>query len=228
MRSPRRARRRQIASARGLATEGGGTLSATSTARIWLAASIVVVFSGWGVARGADAPSGLGDGIALSVRLVRPDEQGERLIGLCRGSRAANPAAALAAWKQATGGRGTLGKPLEAAVAMLNPAMIREFRGLDGAEFLLGRDPDAGGARWRAAVPRDDGSFAALATALALTDGGVEVPLGAAQVFRVGPPGSALASVREGRLALGSTREELRLVVDRPRSTRAARTGIPP
>src|SRR5262249_4147516 len=38
---------------------------------------------------------------ALTIRLVRPDQQLERLIGLFRGTRAPHPAAALSAWKRA-------------------------------------------------------------------------------------------------------------------------------
>lgn len=183
-----------------------------------LGALVLAVFPS--PARAAEAPE-----TALTVRLVRPQEQGERLIDLFRGARAPNPAAALAAWKHATGGRGSLGKPLEAAVAALNPAMVREFRGLDGAEFALGFAPTTGSARWRATVPNDDDSFAALASALALTDGAVEEPFGSAPVLRVGPAGAPLAAVRDGRLALGSTREELRAALDRLHTPPAPEPG---
>ena len=176
---------------------------------VWVGWAAAVMVSALGGARAEE-------GVALEVRLVRPEEQGERLLGLCRGSKAANPAAALAGWKHATGGRKTLGKPLEAALALLNPSMVREFRGLDGAEFLLSDVPAAGRVRWRAVVPSDDGSFAALAPALALTDGAIAEPLGASPVFRLGPPGTAHAAVRDGRLTLGSTRDELRAGLDRP------------
>src|SRR4051794_12160449 len=88
---------------------------------------------------------------ALTVRLDRPDRQLERLIDRFEGSRAPHPAAALAAWKRATGGRASLGKPLEAAVAALNPAMIRELRTFDGAELVLGFD-DEGRRRWFATL----------------------------------------------------------------------------
>ncbi len=155
-------------------------------------------------------------GEAVSVRVVRPEEQGERLMGLFRGTRAPNPAAALSAWKQATGGRESLGKPLEAAIAALNPPMIRELRNLDRAGLIVGFDEKTGRVRWRAVVPNDDGSLAALGSALALTDGAIEEPLGEVAVLRLGPPGSSLAANRPGRLALASTRDGLTLALNEP------------
>jgi len=146
---------------------------------------------------------------ALRVRVVRPTEQGDRLLGLFRDARARDPAAALAAWKQAGGGKVGLGKPLEAAISALNPSMIRELRILDGASFVAGLGPGTEGLRWRAEMPSDDGSLAALAAALALTDGAIDEPLGADPVLRLGPPGSALAIRREGRLVLASDRNGL-------------------
>src|SRR4051794_18324423 len=83
----------------------------------WPALSAVLVAAvclGPASIRAAEAPA------ALTVRAVRPDEQGTRLIDLFRGARAPHPAAALAAWKHAQGGKAGLGKPLEAAIAALN------------------------------------------------------------------------------------------------------------
>src|SRR5262245_37413601 len=97
--------------ARGAVRDGTGVrCSAVRTAILGLLAAWTVV-SGL-VASRADDVLGRG-GVLLTVRLVRPEDQGGRLIGLFRGSRAPDPAAALAAWKHATGGRGSLGKPLE-------------------------------------------------------------------------------------------------------------------
>src|SRR5262249_55156672 len=105
---------------------------------------------------------------ALAVRLVRPDRQGERLLGWFEGCRAPHPAAALSGWRRATGG--TVGKPFEAVIALFNPGMARELASLEQAEFQLGLGAD-GSTHWLATIPGDDGTVAALATALALTDG---------------------------------------------------------
>ena len=170
-----------------------------TTIGAFLAAAMALGSQGWA-------------GEAIAVRAVRPVEQGERLIDLFRGSHP-HPAAALAAWKQATGGRVSLGKPLEAAIAALNPGMIHELKSLDGSDFLIGFAPET---RWRAIFPHDDGSLAALGVALALTDGAREEPLGSVPVLRLGPPGAPLSASRPGRLALASTRDGLR-----PRPRRA-------
>jgi len=155
-------------------------------------------------------------GEAIAVRLVRPEVQGERFIALFRGSRAANPSAALAAWKHATGGRASLGKPLEAAIAALNPAMVREWKSLDGADLRIDFAPGNGTRLWRAVLPNDDGSLAALGTALALTDGAADEPIGGITVLRLGPPGAPVSASRPGRLALASTRDGLRAALEDP------------
>ena len=64
--------------------------------------------------------------------------------------------------------------------------------------------------RWRALIPGDDGSFAAITTALALTDGAADEPLGNRLVLRLGGAGSAVATRADRRLLLASDREELR------------------
>ncbi len=150
---------------------------------------------------------------AISIRLIRPDEQGRRLIGLFQGSPAPHPAAALAAWKHATKGKISLGKATEAAIAAINPAMVDESKVLDGAEVEIGFGPDV---FWRAVLPHDDGSLAALGVALALTDGKREESLGDNQVLRLGPPGAPLAASRPGRLMLASTRDGLRRALEPP------------
>jgi hypothetical protein len=160
---------------------------------------------------------GAGPPPAVTIRLVRPDRQGERLIALFQGTRAAHPAAALSAWKRARGDRSDLGKPAEAAIAALNPATVRELRTLDGAEIVLRLDPGDGRLRWRAVVPRDDGTFAAVATALALTDGGSDPPLDGIAVDRLGPPGAPVMARLPNGLALAGSRAELVEARDRPR-----------
>ena len=109
-----------------------------------LAAALLIAGPSWSTAI-ADEP------VALTILAVRPEEQGRQLLDLFRGA-APNPAAALAAWKNATGGKVALGKPLEAAIAVLNPAMIGELKGLEGAEAAFRFVPPS----WRAVVPHDD------------------------------------------------------------------------
>ena len=144
-----------------------------------------------------------GDEPTLAVRLSRPDAQLANVLRLFKGTPAEGPAAAWAGWKRATGG--TLGRPAEAAIAFFHPGMVGELKTLDGATLDY-RSP----ARWSARLPDDDGTFAALATAMALSGGGPEAPIGDAEVDRVGPPGSALLARRgRGLVAAASDRGEL-------------------
>ena len=170
----------------------------------------VVLFLAMGTGPVADPPSGP----AVTVRLVRPDRQCERLIGLFRGARAAHPAAALASWRRTASGREGLGKATEAAIAFLNPAMEREYRTLRDAEIGIAFGPAEGEVRWRVRVPGDDGTFAAVATALALTGGGSDPPLGGMAVDRLGPPGAPLMARSHEMLALAGTRDELRAAME--------------
>jgi hypothetical protein len=141
----------------------------------------------------------------VRIRAIRPEVQCERLFALFAGARVPHPAAALAAWKRATAPRGGLGRPLEAAIAALNPEMAGELRLLDRAEVVMAFDGDAGPPTWYAAIPRDDGTFAALATALTLTGGGSDPPLGPLPVDRLGPPGAPLVvRTPEALLVAGS------------------------
>ena len=110
---------------------------------------------------------------ALTIRILHPDLQGASVIRLFEGSRAANPAEALAAWRHATTTMG-LGKRREALISVFNPAMVRELKIFEGARFNFRVDPESGAMRWQAVMPEDDGTLAALATAVALTDGSTE------------------------------------------------------
>ena len=152
--------------------------------------------------------------VALTARLAAPDRQLARLLDLFRGSRADSPAAALAGWKRATRAVQPLSKQADALITLLNPAMVAELRTLDGAAFSLGFDA-AGQRRWAATIPADDGTFAALATALALTGGASEDLLGAARVDRLGPPGSALMARSGSTVVVSATRDDLRAALDR-------------
>ncbi|MDB5352495.1 MAG: hypothetical protein JWN86_3742 [Planctomycetota bacterium] len=146
---------------------------------------------------------------AITVRLTRPDVQLERLIDLFQGSRATDPASALAAWKRATKNAEGLGKAAEAGIAALNPRMIAELKNFDGAGFLLDFVRDRPEPIWVLALPRDDGTLSALATAMALTDGASEAPLLGVPVDRLGPPGAALMSRSQDEVVIGGSREAL-------------------
>lgn len=152
---------------------------------------------------------------AVVVHLSRPDEQARRVIALFRNARAPHPAAALAAWKNATGE--SLGKPIEALIAAFNPGMIRELRSLDDAELTLrfGTPP-----HWRLLLPRDDGSLAAFLPALGLTDGKIEPSIGAATILRLGPPGAPLGALRAGGLVVASDVAQLNEGLTAPSDTR--------
>jgi hypothetical protein len=81
---------------------------------------------------------------------------------------------------------------------------------LDQARVVFAFDPDADGAlQWYATLPRDDGTFAALATAMALTGGASDAPVGAVAVDRLGPPGAPLMARGDDRLALAGSRAAL-------------------
>jgi hypothetical protein len=129
---------------------------------------------------------------AITLRLDHPDRQARAVIDLFRGSRAPHPAAALAAWKRASREPNRLGKPVEALIVAINPAMAEELRTLDGSELALWFGPEDGRLAWGATLPDDDGSFAALATAFVLSGGAPEAPVDGLIVDRLGPPGSPL------------------------------------
>src|SRR5262249_12894859 len=87
----------------------------------FLAAGILV---GNGLTRAEDRSP------AVVVRLIHPDEQLDRMLALFGGARAESPAAALSAWKRANPETAGFSKAAEAAIAALNPAMVRELRSL--------------------------------------------------------------------------------------------------
>ncbi|SIO66640.1 hypothetical protein SAMN05444166_8162 [Singulisphaera sp. GP187] len=145
----------------------------------------------------------------LTIRLVHPDRELQRLLALFKGARVPHPAAALAAWKRATRDFQGFAKASEAAIAALNPGMIREFRRFDGAQIGLGLDPEAGHLRWYVVAPKDDGALAALTTAMTLTDGGPDSPYLDMRVDRLGRPGAPLALRIPGKVAIAGSRADL-------------------
>ena len=108
-------------------------------------------------------------GEPIVVRLIHPDRQAAAVLRLFEGCAAPHPAAALAAWKRSTRDPNQLGKPLEAVISFFNPEMVREWSVFHEARFQLGFDPETGSGRWRLTVPGDDGTLAALITALRLS-----------------------------------------------------------
>jgi hypothetical protein len=178
----------------------------------------------------AERPASAGDdldrGPSAAFFLFHPDRQAAALLGLFEGSRAAHPAAALAAWKRVTSQPNQLGKPTEAVISFFNPEMIPEWKVLHGAEYRLGFDLDEGKLRWSLVVPRDDGTFAALITALRLTGGENEAPTaeGKLAVERLGGPGAAVGA-RKGP-GEGIVLASSRAVLDRAASGRAELPAI--
>ena len=165
---------------------------------------------------------------AVVIRLVHPDHQAAEVLRLFEGGRAANPAAALAAWKEANPGRSPLGKPLEALIALANPEMVREWRAWHEAELHLDLDPADGSPRWFAVVPRDDGTMACALTAMRLTypeeqlleKKGAEI-----SVARLGRSGVPVACQVGPTLILGSSRAELVRGLQAPRPAPNRGTG---
>ncbi len=181
-----------------------GTTYKGDSMRRW---ATLIFFLLVGASRAADPP-------VLTARLSRPDRQLERLIALFEGAKANDPAAALAAWKRANHDpQAAYPKSVEAVIALLNPGMVRELRTLDGAELVL--IPDPAGVRWSAIVPEDDGTFAALATAMALSGGGPEPPIGAATIDRLGPPGSAQIAQAGAAVVVSARRDDLEAALGR-------------
>ncbi len=159
-------------------------------------------------------PSG---GEAIVIRLDRPDRQAAAVIGLFDGARAAHPAAALAAWKRASGG--DLGKALEAAIALFNPLMSPEWRAFDGATLVIEPGDPRTGPRYRALCPHDDdGALAALIMTTRLGAGAdlPELQVGGRRlpVVSLGQTGSLLAAQDGPRLTLASNRESLARMLD--------------
>ncbi len=159
----------------------------------------------------ATGPEPATSGKAVVVRLVHPDRQAAAVLRLFEGCGAAHPAAALAAWKRSTRDPDQLGKPLEAVISFFNPEMVREWSVFHDARFQLGFDPETGSGRWRLTVPRDDGTLAALITAMRLSGGSNEAPVGngSIDVNRLGGPGAAVAVRGAGGVVLASSRAEL-------------------
>src|SRR5579864_3947339 len=87
--------------------------------------------------------------------------------------------------------------------------MIRELRTLEASELVVGFDATDGRARWHASFPHDDGTLAALATALALTHHGSDPPLGDVAVDRLGPPGSPVIAQAGGTILAAGSRADL-------------------
>ena len=152
----------------------------------------------------------------LRIRLARPQVEGRRVLDLFQGARSPNPAAALAAYRRAKGGTSGLSKAAEAGIAMFNPMMIGELPLIDDTTIELSRTPD-GHLAWNAAIPHDDGSIDALATAFALTDGASLPPIDGLAIDRLGKPGAPLMVKGRAALVVASSIEEAKAGLDRSR-----------
>ena len=145
---------------------------------------------------------------AWCIRIDRP----RRCCDSSKGARWSDPAAALAAWKQAEPGSGQLGKTAEAIIALFNPEMTSEWRTLDGAEVRIAFDATTGHLGWFALIPSDDGTLAAGITASRLTNpddrpialDGRELP-----VARLGKSGTPLACQVGTIVVVAGSREVL-------------------
>jgi hypothetical protein len=147
---------------------------------------------------------------ALFVRLIRPDSQAAEVLKLFEGARVPHPAAALAGWKRATRAPDSLGKPLEAVIAIINPDMVREWRAVDDAELHLDLAGPGGAPRWYAVMPRDDGTLAAAVTAARIADGSEQPALTVRGTsVAVQQIGRIFASRSGDTLVLASSRDEL-------------------
>lgn len=163
----------------------------------------------WANSRAADAPA---SAEPIVARFVHPERQAAEVLRLFEGTSAPHPAAALAAWKQASHEPDRLGKPLEAVISFFNPEMVREWSTFHNARFQLGLDPTTGAGRWAFLVPHDDGSLAAMITSLCLSGGAEEPPLegGKLPVERLGGSGQAVALRGSNAVILASSRDELK------------------
>lgn len=151
----------------------------------------------------ADAP-------AVTIRIDDPSRALESVLALFEGSKAPDPATALANWKRATNGKKGLGKGAEAGIAALNPAMIKELKTIAGSRFVFDFAEKDGKPSWSFTVPKDDGTFSAFATAMALTDGKSEPPLDGAEVDRLGnTPESPLMARAGTRVVIADSRQAL-------------------
>ncbi len=181
-------------------------------------ACLLLVALGVGARALCDEPSP-----ALEVRLIKPEQQLAEILKLFEGTKAASPAEALSLWKRADPTQ-TLGKPLEAVIALVNPKMIAEIRNLDDATLRL--NLKAGKLDWWVAIPHDDGTLAAAGPALALTDGGPEPMLDGASVYRLGSAVGPLMAQKGSMVAVAMDRDLLaRGLNARPRNHTPVESG---
>lgn len=165
--------------------------------------SIIVPFR---ATAGLEAPAP-----TVEFRLIHPDRQWLSLLELVRGSGFRDPAEALVRWKQSDPAR-SLGKPVEALIASLNPATAGSLRVLDGARGTV--EPGRSGPpAWHVILHDESGIAADLLTALALTDGPPTGPIAdraSGDVDRIGGPGSPLFAREGARLVVASDLPMLR------------------
>jgi hypothetical protein len=164
---------------------------------------VVLGFSSAAVYAQGERPS------ALTVRLIHPERQAAEVLRLFEGSGAKSPAEVLSRWKTVAQEPAILGKPLEAVIAMMNPEMAAEWRVFDQMQF---RAEGTGSGHWFAIVPHDDGTVAAVLTAMRLTYD-EETPLMHAgrrlAVARLSQTGFPIACQVGPTVVVASSREDL-------------------
>ncbi len=197
-------------------TNGQGVRGALAGPGCFFILAVLAVSSGAAAGEPSAEP-------ALVVRAIHPDRQADAVIGLFAGARAPHPAAAMAAWRRATGDHDLIGKPLQAVAAIFNPQMVLEWKSFHDGEFALGFEEEHADLVWSVIAPRDDGILAALVTSLRLSGGGHEPPIAdpPIAVERLGGPGSAVAARLPGATVFASRRAKLASTVERLQARRA-------
>jgi hypothetical protein len=200
----------------------------------WIAAGLALALIVPVVRLDADEPLRREAPARITVSFVHPERQAAAVLRLFEGSRAAHPASALVAWKHATHNPQQLGKRLEAVISFFNPEMVREWAVFHETRLELDLGASTAGPRFRLFVPRDDGTLAALLTALRLSGGSSEPPLesGKADVLRLGGPGSAVATLigpsATDRGGSGLVVASSRAVLEGPARVRTEEHFLPP
>lgn len=179
--------------------------------------ALILLMLGGVAAHGDEEPASSPpeDKPALTVLLSHPDRQLEAVLALFHELPAQHPADLLASYRRATRDPNVLNKAAQALIAALNPNMVPELRNFHLATFRLYVEPD-GSLAWLADIPSDDGSLAAIGTALALTDG--QTLPGDPPIDQLGPRDGPFMAVLGSRAVISSSATRLRTALITPPS----------